>query len=83
MLYSQEMTLLVHVLQYRLHCSEITDTNTKNNGQYQLLLSDYWYISKVNTKTGMYSVQVIDNIDLHYVDYHLILLVMSKIAIKD
>ena len=23
------MTLLVHFLQYRLHCSEITDTDTK------------------------------------------------------
>ena len=28
-----EMTLLVHLLQYRLHLSEITDTNTRNNGQ--------------------------------------------------
>ena len=27
------MTLLVHLLQYRLHLSEITDT--KNNGRYQ------------------------------------------------
>ena len=26
------MTLLVHLLQYQLHLSEITDTNTKNNG---------------------------------------------------
>ena len=33
MLYSQEMTLLVHLLQYRLHLSEITDTDTKNNDQ--------------------------------------------------
>ena len=34
MLYSQEMTVLVHLLQYRLHLSEITDNNTRNNGQY-------------------------------------------------
>ena len=29
------MTLLVHLLQYQLHLSEITDTNTKNNGNYR------------------------------------------------
>ena len=33
MLSSQEMTLLVHLLQYRLHLPEITDTDTKNNGR--------------------------------------------------
>ena len=31
MLKSQEMTLLVHLLQYQLHTSERTDTNTRNN----------------------------------------------------
>ena len=30
---SQEMTLLVHVFQYRLHHSEITNTDAKNNSQ--------------------------------------------------
>ena len=41
MLQSQEMTLLAHFSQYQLHCSEITDTNTKimaNNDRYQLLI---------------------------------------------
>ena len=33
MLKSHEMTLLVHLLQYQLRLSEITDTDTKNNGQ--------------------------------------------------
>ena len=32
MLQSQEMTLLVHLLQYQLHLSEISDTDNKNNG---------------------------------------------------
>ena len=30
---SQEMTLLVHLLQYRLHLSEITETDNENNGR--------------------------------------------------
>ena len=29
-----KMTLLVHLLQYRLHLLEITNTDTKNNNQY-------------------------------------------------
>ena len=33
MMLSQEMKSLVHLLQYRLHFSEITDTDNKNNGQ--------------------------------------------------
>ena len=31
------MTLLVHFLQYRLHLSEMTDTNNQNNGRYRLI----------------------------------------------
>ena len=29
----QQMILLVHLLQYRLHLLEITDTDNKNNGR--------------------------------------------------
>ena len=32
------MTLLVHLLQYWLHLSEITDTDTRNNDYYRLLI---------------------------------------------
>ena len=31
------MTLIVHLLQYHLHFSEITDTDSRNNGQYCLI----------------------------------------------
>ena len=32
------MTLLVHLLQYWLHLSEITDTNTKTNGLIPIII---------------------------------------------
>ena len=34
MLYSQELTLLVHLLQYRLHLLEIANTDTRYKDQY-------------------------------------------------
>ena len=52
------MTLLVHFLQYRLHLSEIVDTDTKNNDRYQ---SDYWYITSCNVINAQSSIRKFGN----------------------
>ena len=55
-----EMTLLVHLLQYWLHLSEITDIDTVDNDQYQLpiQLSVHHYIVRMYIYICIYIIHI-------------------------